>query len=97
MQDRGLEVVRGDDIVGGAVADLVGAAAIAARPDSAAGEQIEALAVVVSSCVVVEVPSLTGSRADLRLPSGRASVSRRPRLFQVRNERATEARSRRVT
>ncbi len=83
VQDRGLEVVRGDDIVGGAVADLVGAAVGHAALDSAAGEpDREALAVVVSARVVVEGSLADREPADLAAPVDERGVQKAAACFR---------------
>ena len=69
MQDRGLEVVRSDDVLDCAVADFVGGAERLASLDSAAGKpDREALAVVVAAGAGVEVALADRQAADLAAP-----------------------------
>ena len=82
VEDRGLEVVGRDDVLDGAVADLVGRAVGHAALDAAAGQpDREALAVVVAAGLGVELALADGSR-PISPPQWTIVVSSSPRCFR---------------
>ena len=87
VQDRRLEVVGRDDVLGRAVADLVGGAEGHAALDPAAGQpDREALAVVVAAGGRVEVPLADRQPADLAAPVNERRVEQAA-LLEVLHQR----------